>query len=54
MTRIASSVEHQLRGLESESAEAPTPLGFVIDLLVLIVPALVVVLGAALTVYFFA
>jgi hypothetical protein len=54
MTRITSGVEHQLRALESESAQPPTPLGFVIDLLVLVVPALVVVLGAALTVYFFA
>jgi hypothetical protein len=51
MRKIVLRLEQQLRGLDDETLEDPTPLGFVIDLLVLVVPALLVVLSAALAAY---
>jgi hypothetical protein len=38
--------------LDDLDEQDPTPLGFVLDVLVLIVPALVIALTAALAVYF--
>jgi hypothetical protein len=51
MPKIVLRLEHQLRGLDDENRKEPTPLGFVVDILVLVVPAVVVVLSAALAVY---
>jgi hypothetical protein len=51
MPKIVLRLEHQLRGLDDGNPKEPTPLAFVVDILVLVVPAVVVVLSAALAVY---
>jgi hypothetical protein len=53
MPKIVLRLEHQLRGLDDGNRKEPEPtaLAFVVDILVLVVPAVVIVLSAALAVY---
>jgi hypothetical protein len=53
MRPIVLHLEHSLRRLDDNVSEGPTPLGFVVDVLVFVIPAVVVALSGALAAYFF-
>jgi hypothetical protein len=50
-TRL-QGLEHDLRGLESENDEEGTPLTLILGIVVFVVPAFLIILGAAFAAYF--